>query len=477
MKAIFTAQQMAEADRFTVESEDIEGLDLMERAAQACFDSLRPRILSGDFVAVIAGCGNNGGDGFALARLLAEDGVHVAVWLLFEPEKISGDALVNFQRLGDLDVDIFGIESPWRPPAEAAWFVDAMFGTGLNRPLEGLPAEVAKWLNRHPAKIFSVDLPSGLSGNTGKLIGPCVSADITITFQHLKLAHAVAPACTHCGQVLIRDIGVHAADSTVLAHYLIEAEDFQRPTRPPNSHKGSFGTLAVIGGFAGMEGAANLSSVAALRFGAGKVMIMTDAGGARFHHDSVMISPIDQIQDLVGYDAAVIGPGMGRGEEQFAHLDRLNLDRLGVVWDADGLYYAAKKGVRGAVTVLTPHPGEAAMLLNCKAADVQSDRLEALAMLHERFPESWLVLKGYRTLIGSPEGEVFVAATGNPALSTAGSGDVLAGMIGALLANGYTADDAVMLSVVRHGMAADRWLEQHPDYAMLAEDIIADLTY
>lgn len=226
-----------------------------------------------------------------------------------------------------------------------------------------------------------------------------------------------------------------------------------------------------------MEGAANLASVAALRFGAGKVRVFTDNPSSRFHHDSVMV---EHISHLVGsYDAWVIGPGLSRRDSVFHLLGDLDLNGQKVVWDADGLFFLNHNPLnhKGAEWVMTPHPGEAAMLLGWSADRVQKDRLAALDALQERFPAGWILLKGYRSLIASPQGERFVCATGNAALATAGSGDVLSGMIGALLAQGLPMEDAVLTATLRHGLAADRWVLHHPAHAMLAEDIIEDLKF
>jgi len=271
------------------------------------------------------------------------------------------------------------------------------------------------------------------------------------------------------------DIGIGAPPGQRPRARWLQPEDYRRPARRFDSHKGSFGTLAVIGGCAGMEGAANLSALAALRFGAGKVRIYTDSPGGRFGHDSVMV---DHLSDYSGgYDALVVGPGLATAEVTLERVAAMVSEATPTVWDAGGLYFLKqhRPGRMPAAWVMTPHPGEAAYLLDTGTADVQADRLAAIAALGRRYPGGWILLKGYRSLILSPAGELFVCGSGGPSLAVAGAGDVLSGMIGALLAQSFEARDAVLLACLRHGMAGDRWSERHRDYSMLAEDIIADL--
>lgn len=479
MKPILTSEQMAAADRHSIDKLGIAGIDLMESAARACFEELAALLGRQDRVAIVAGPGNNGGDGFAVARKLIEGGHHSRVFLALPARKLAGDALVNFERLRAMGVAMTEIDESWRVPEDVTWIVDALFGTGLNRPVRGMPATLIERINACPAKVCAVDLPSGLAGSQGALIGPAAHADLTVTFQFLKVAHAVAPACLRCGRVVVRDIGICCGPGAKVNTFLLEADDYRRAPRDVDSHKGSYGTLALVGGFAGMEGAASLGAMAALRFGAGKVRIFTNCPHGRFFHDSVMVAAIDDHPNETDYHAWVIGPGLSRNEAAFAAVARFNLDRARVVWDADGLYYLKRNmtASRGADWVMTPHPGEAAMLLETSTEGVRRDRIAAIRRLGSLFPGGWIVLKGYRTLILSPEGGLFVCGTGNAALANAGSGDVLSGMIGALLAQGLPLDDAVLSACLRHGMAADRWVRHYRDYAMIAEDIIEDLKH
>ncbi len=475
MRTIFTSDQMAAADAYTIGTLGVPGVELMERAALACAEAIVEMVSPDQTVAVVAGSGNNGGDGLAIARILRERGYQVKTFLALPGRPFGGDAAQHFERLRASGATIAPADDRFLSAEPFALLVDALFGTGLDRPLGGFVRDLVMRMNAAPVPIFAVDLPSGLSGNSGRLLGETVRAKRTVTFQHLKLAHVVSPACTFCGHVTVADIGIRRPPGASYPNHLLEAEDYRRAQRGAVTHKGSFGTLAILGGFSGMEGAANLAAVAALRFGVGKVRVYTNNRN-RYHHDSVMVENIAHYQPQ--YNALVIGPGLSRSDEAFAHVRRLNLERERVVWDADAIHYLKRQqpSCLGGEWVMTPHPGEAAELLDCLAREIQQDRLGALQRLGERYPGGWILLKGYRTLIRSPEGEVTICGPGGPALAVAGSGDVLSGMIGSLMAQGLSMKDAVLQACLRHALAGDHWSAHHPDYSMLAEDIIHDLT-
>lgn len=475
MYPLITPSQMAESDAYTIQVLRVPGDQLMENAAQALFEELVVRLEPGDNVAVVIGSGNNGGDGLALTRILLREGYHPVPLLAFPDKTFSGDAALNWDRLQAMKVTPGDAVTGLDATQPYSWIVDAVFGTGLSRPLEGRAAEIIALINQHPAKVLAVDLPSGLNGADGRIPGPHIQADVSVTFEAPKPAHAITPASQSCGQVVVKEINVSLDPSLGTPPAWLLAQDYQRPARAATSHKGSFGSLAVLGGFSGMEGAANLAAVAALRYGVGKVRVLTDAGTARFHHDSVMVGHPDGSYGR--FDALVVGPGLSREADAFDALDRFDFSQTPVVWDADGLYYLKQNrpddvGLR---PVMTPHPGEAAMLLDISTAEVQQDRLSALRRLSDLWPRFTVVLKGHQTLMMRPDGRWYVCQPGNAALAVAGSGDVLAGMIGALLAQGYPADQAAYTACLRHGMAAEHWIQHHDEHAMTAEDIIADL--
>lgn len=479
MKVVVTADQIVEADRYTIESLGIPGLELMETAARRCFQALEDLCEPSSHILVVVGGGNNGGDGLALARLLKLAGYEVLVYTLKHEAAFRGDAATNFDRLKAVGVTPRVLTSPndLVIPPHVSWIVDAMLGTGLKGAARGLTAEIIECVNASKIPVLAIDLPSGLSGSHGRLPGPHIRAQKTITFQNLKLAHAISPACIACGEVAVYDIGIKYPEIAELNHYLCEPSDYGRRPRPADSHKGRYGTLGVLGGFKGMAGAAMLAGHAALRFGAGKVKVFGDGAQMIQQPYSLMTGRLEDL-DQHSFDAWVIGPGLSRDPAIWDQVAAYNWQDKPTVWDADGLYFIKEQGmVQGQPWVMTPHPGEAAYLLGVDAAAVQADRLAAIRSLGELFPSGWIVLKGYRTLVLSPEKELFIIGAGNPALATAGTGDVLAGMIGALLASGLPPDEAVLLSCLRHGMAADRWVHHYTDHSMLAEDIIEDLKY
>ena len=476
MKPVLTSAQMAAADRHTIEVLGIPGSHLMERAATGCFDRLLPVLPAGAQVVVLVGAGNNGGDGLAIARFLLQAGIRVTTALVFPKKTFRGDALIQYEQLKSLNPHIVPAQEVLPLPPHVDWVVDAVFGTGLNRPVAGFPATIIEAVNAHLCKVLAVDIPSGLNGSQSAIPGPVIRADLTVTFQYLKMPHVLTPACEFCGRVAVHPIGISAAEGDHPAGTLWHASDFNRRPRALSSHKGNFGSLAVIGGFAGMEGAANLSALAALRFGAGKVRILTNQPGHRFHHDSVMVDRVEG-HSLREYDALVIGPGLSRSQDAAHCLEALKGITCPVVWDADALYWLAhREGLfLGEQWVMTPHPGEAARLLGISSREVQDNRLDAIKKLANKFPGGWILLKGYRTLIAAPDGHIHICEPGSPALAVAGSGDVLSGMIGAGLAQGMTMEEAVIGACLRHGMAGEYWSAHHPDYSMLAEDIIEDL--
>ncbi|MCB1051495.1 MAG: NAD(P)H-hydrate dehydratase [Acidobacteria bacterium] len=480
MQPIVSAQQMIQADQHTIQS-GTPGETLMEQAARACFECLNVHLSDRDEIAILCGKGNNGGDGFALARILTRAGFRTKVYCYTDPNALKGEAAHHYAKMCAADVEPQIVQAPELPiDSRTTWIVDALFGTGLKRPLKSPWDQLIQAINAFPARRLAIDLPSGLNASLGSVDGAHIKADLTVTFNALKVAHALTPACLACGEVQVRDIGIQFPDDHHSDLYFLDMQDYQREPRHLNAHKGNFGCLAILGGFRGMEGAANLAARASLRFGVGKVRILTDTPeSGRFHSDSVMVGSAAKPIDPNQYQAWVIGPGLGRDRENWKPLDALALENHSVVWDADGLFYlmARQHKTIGRQWVLTPHPGEAGQLLNCSAGEIQRDRLSAIHRLGDHFPNAWILLKGYRSLIRSPQGHVLVIGTGNPALATAGSGDVLAGMIGALLAQGLAIEDSLVLATLRHGYAADRWIETHCAHGMIAEDIIDDLAW
>jgi NAD(P)H-hydrate epimerase len=487
MRPVVTAAEMRALDKATIEEIGIPAFTLMETAGRAVAHVAMEML--GDtpgHVAVVCGPGNNGGDGFVAARVLRDLGLEAAVYLAVGRSSIRGDAAAHLavyeraggvvrmvdtpQALGELGDDIAG----------AALCIDALFGVGLSRPLEGHLADAVSLIN-HCQRRLAVDIPSGLDADTGKVLGIVVEADTTVTMGALKIAHASAPGFAHCGDVDVADIGIPAglvATQAVRAGIVEEADlaDWL-PRASVMDHKGRRGHVLIIGGMPGMRGAGRLCANAALRAGAGLVTLAT--AGDVIADDSVMTKALatNVGEFLANKSAIVIGPGLGQSEPAAGWVGEVLASGVPAVLDADALNLVA--GIVEAVKqaagpiVLTPHPGEAARLLGITAAEVEEDRLAAARTLASR-AHAVVVLKGARTIVcdGTLEDDYCsINPTGGPELATGGSGDVLAGLIGALLAQGVSAVDAARAGVFIHGLAGERLAADHGRRGVVSSDL------
>ncbi len=502
---ILTSEEMRAVDRAAIEGLGIPGLVLMENAGRSVVEALAAGFpdLPEERVVVVAGRGNNGGDGFVVARHLFLSGVPVSVLLVTSRGEVRGDAAVNLSIAGKLGVPIR--EAPdlaaWRGHrkelAAATIIVDALFGTGLAKPLEGLFAAVVEDINASRAFKVAVDIPSGLSGDSFELIGPAVRADLTVALAAPKIAHIFPPAAELAGALMFADIGIPGGlySSDALRLELVEP-DMVRPFFKPrkrDAHKGTFGHLLVIAGSLGKSGAAALCGRAALKTGAGLVTVATAssalAGVARSMME-LMTEPLAEtgagtideralprvLELLRGKDGVLIGPGLSTDPSTARFvLELLPKVRVPMVLDADALNIIASD--RSALArlkapaVLTPHPGEFGRLAGLGASEVLKRRLE----LVPEFASSHgvhLVLKGYRTLVAAPDGRVFVNPTGNPGMATAGSGDVLSGMLAAQAVQEKDVLGAALSAVFVHGLAGDLAADRLSEKAVTASDLI-----
>jgi len=510
---ILTAQQMQRIDRLTTERYGVPGLTLMENAGRSVVEFLSERFapLAGHRIAILCGRGNNGGDGLVVARMLREQGLRPRVLLFADPAKVSGDAAVNLGRLADPGLPEV-IESPeaWQTIKAGlrgtTLVVDALLGTGLTKPLGGLLLQVAREVNAElaSAQVVAVDLPSGISADSGELIGEHVRADFSITFTAPKIAHVFPPACEHVGEWVVRQIGTppEALESDPdLFLNLACREDFAWLARPrkPDSHKGSYGHVLILAGSVGKTGAAALAAKAALRAGAGLVTVATAESAIPTVASlgmEYMTEPLPQTEAgtislraldygrldklLDGKTVLAIGPGIGTVPET-AELVRtlVNARRLPVVLDADGLNAfdgrmdQFQSGGDLADAILTPHPGELSRLLGVNTAEIQARRLES-ARDFARKHQVTLVLKGFRTLTAAPDGKVWVNPTGNPGMATGGTGDVLTGMTAGLVAQyrNRPISEVAAAAVFLHGLAGDLAAEETGQASLIAGDLI-----
>jgi ADP-dependent NAD(P)H-hydrate dehydratase / NAD(P)H-hydrate epimerase len=478
---VLGAAEMRAVDRRAIDELGIPAAVLMENAGRAVADVVLARVPAGGRVAVVCGSGNNGGDGFVCARWMREHGVAVSVYLAKGRPAAGGEADLQLQiweRLGGEVADA-GAEI-----AAAEVVVDALFGTGMDRGIEGTLAQVVEWMNAAPLRI-AVDIPSGLSADTGRAAGAVVRADVTVTLAFPKVGVVSWPGCETAGEVWLADIGIPrelgAGASLTFAHAAAMAPLV--PRWALGDHKGTRGHALVVAGSPGKTGAALLAAEAAVRGGAGLVTLATDAAcfeAVQGRVREVMTAVADDVSALAaGKRAVVWGPGMPTAPAAGARL-RSELARLEcpIVLDADGLnHLAADLGAArtaGGPLVLTPHPGEAARLLGRDTAAVQADRVASAREL-AAIARAVVVLKGARTVVAAPDGSASINVTGNPGLGTGGTGDVLAGLLGALLAQGLTPWDAARLGVYLHGLAGDLAQKEIGTVGMAAGDLLPRL--
>jgi hydroxyethylthiazole kinase-like uncharacterized protein yjeF len=503
---LVTASEMRELDRRAIQDLGIPSLVLMENAGRTTYRVLRREFpgLPGD-VAVLAGPGNNGGDGFVVARYLAGAGVPVAVFLLGSRDRLSPDARVNFEILARLGLPVAEVltEADLNPAlrrlARAGLIVDALLGTGLNSPVKGLMAALIERLNQLQAPVLAVDIPTGLSADTGAVLGVALKARVTVTYGWPKLGQVLPPGRDYVGRLWQADIGIPPSLAGASPLELADASEMLAllPPRAFASHKGAFGHLLVLAGSVGKTGAAALAAEAALRAGAGLVTLgvpaslndilegklteamtlpLPEAPGARALGAAAW-GPIQEF--LEEKFTLALGPGLGTHPETRDLVRRLAQDLpQPMVIDADGLnnLAGAAEALKDAAgpRILTPHPGEMARLLGLTTPAVQARRLDLARETAARFGVT-LVLKGAQTVVAAPDGRASLNATGNPALASGGTGDVLTGLIGGLLAQGLAPWDAARLGVFLHGLAADYFVSRRGPRGLIAGDLLAVL--
>ena len=465
------------------------GFVLMKRAANAIVGELagvfgrRPGRAAR--IVVLAGPGNNGGDGFEIARLLMASrlGSNVETLLLGNPQHLTNDARKTFHRLEQAGGAIREVTDAreLEPLAVATLVVDALFGTGLKRRVapDGLPARAIALASAGRAFVVSVDLPSGLSADEPEPWEPSVRADVTVTFGWPKPCHVERGPAARCGRIAVADLGFVAAEGPPMREAIAVADVAALfPRRAARSHKGTYGRLLVIGGSLGMAGAPSLACRAAHRAGAGLVTAaVPDGVRAILHSLSPETMSVGGEADLARYEAIAVGPGMGASESAGETVARASAAAVPAVFDADALNLAggaAFFAARRAPTVLTPHPGEAGRLLGVSADEVNADR-EAAAVRIARASGAVVILKGFRPVVADPSGRAVPVLAGNPALATGGTGDVLTGVVGACLARGLSAWDAACAAAWLHGTAGDLLREAKGEESATAADVVEAL--
>ena len=483
---ILTAHQMQSVDARAIARFGVPSLVLMENAALAVVDALFDHYRDCERVAIICGTGQNGGDGLAIARHLENRGVVPSVFIVGDRRSVKGDAETNLRICERLALpmhdiaDAESLENALVYAADADVVVDALFGTGLNRAPEGIYAEVIRSINELTLPIVAVDLPSGANASSATPFDPCVRAAVTVTFAVPKICHVFDPAATLCGEVIVADISIPAAaiedEGVTLA--LTTPSDV-RPhfaRRLANTHKGTYGHVAIVAGSPGRGGAAVLAARGAIRTGAGLVTVITDRETAALVHAHSIESMTANDDDAIGgKEAVLVGPGLRDDEESYARI-RLLAERIDapLVIDASGLNAfagrAAEINPHARPRIITPHPGELARLLGSDAQTINAARIDA-AREAARIANCIVVLKGHQTLIADRDGYVRVNPTGNPGMASGGMGDVLAGMTVALLGRGIDPFDAACTAVYLHGFAGDLLAEEMGDTGLAAMDL------
>jgi hydroxyethylthiazole kinase-like uncharacterized protein yjeF len=507
---VVTPGQMSEIDRVSICRYGIPGVVLMENAALRVVEELDTDLagLRGKTIVMFAGKGNNGGDVFAAARHLVSKGAKVCVYMLAEKDSIKGDARINLNILEQIGAEVnelsahSSMDTVKSVLQNADAVVDGIFGTGLNKGVTGLAYDAINLINDSDRWVLAVDIPSGLNGETGKVMGACVKANKTVTFGLPKLGLVVHPGCEYAGELVTADIGIpKAAVMSVKPGIELLDEEYVSglmPLRYKNSSKGDYGKVLIITGSTGMTGAGALSGRSALRTGAGLVNLgvpsaltgiydslleeavtipLEDRGAGVLSRDSLR-----QIEEYMkGKSVIAVGPGLSvNGDIVELTAGIIQKAEAPLVLDADALNAVSRdisvlKSLRSQA-VLTPHPGEMGRLMGISAREVQENRIETAEELSRRW-NVVTVLKGSRTVVALPDGTKFINTTGNSGMATGGSGDVLTGIIAGLIAQGLTPSDAAAAGVYIHGYAGDRAAFNKGEHGMTAGDIADELPY
>jgi NAD(P)H-hydrate epimerase len=479
---LYHAGQVRELDRIAIEDHAIPGLTLMQRAGKAAFEALQTKWPQAKQIIVLCGTGNNGGDGYVLAKLAYESGMKVSLMQVGDAERIQGDAR---QAVDDLTTTGLIVETYTAAKlAKTDVLVDALFGTGLDREINGIWKNIIEEINKSEIPILAIDIPSGLNADTGQPMGCAVEADVTISFIGLKQGLFTGQGQVYSGNVIFNDLEVPQEIYSAVPPDVMRVEfDYLKsllPARPRAAHKGHFGHVLVIGGDSGFIGAACMAGEAAARTGAGLVSIATRAEHAAdisTNKPELMVHGVETPKQLLPLltkaNIIAIGPGLGQSQWALALFSKVLESNLPMVVDADALNLLAKEPVQNENWILTPHPGEASRLLACDTSQIQSDRFAAVRKLQQRY-SGVVLLKGNGTIIIDSEGDVAVCTAGNPGMASGGMGDVLTGVIAGLVAQGLSNDTAACLGVCLHAEAADR-AATNGERGMLATDLMPHL--
>ncbi len=480
--SLYRAENVRALDRAAIDEFNIPGIDLMNRAGDAVFQRVRRRWPEAKRLVVLCGGGNNSGDGYVIARLALAAGLAPIVLAVSAPEKLSGDAALARDAAAKAGV-VF--ETDVAALLEGAdLIVDALFGTGLDRDIGGVYAEVIERVNAQTAPVVAVDIPSGLHADTGQVMACAIRAALTVTFIGLKQGLLSADGPEQCGELVFDGLCVPApvyAQVPSASQRMDWAGTHLFSARHRNAHKGSHGHALLIGGNEGMGGAVRMAGEAVARCGAGLVSVATrqqHVAALMAARPEVMwhgVENIDQFAPLLARASVLaIGPGLGQCNWAQALFDQVLANDLPMVIDADALHLLVQKNLNQHRWVLTPHPGEAARMLNCTTEQINANRFESVRELQRRYG-GVVVLKGAGSLVCDEGGDISLCSDGNPGMATGGMGDVLTGVITALIAQGATLAEAAKAGVCLHAAAADRAVAVEGERGLLATDLMPHL--
>ncbi len=479
---LYRASEVRELDRIAITEAGIPGIELMNRAGSAVFDELCCRWPNARNIVVVCGAGNNAGDGYVVARQAHEKGYSVRLVALTNPAELQGDAATAWSAActAGLTTEAFDVVSLNHSDV----VVDAIFGTGLDRVVEGRFAEIVEAINASDLPVLAIDIPSGLHADTGCVMGRAIQADATVSFIGLKQGMFTATGVDCCGVVGFDDLGVPGSvyQAVEVACQRIDWLKLRSSlsARPRSAHKGQYGHTLIVGGNHGMAGAARLAAEAAARTGSGLTSVAT-----RFEHVAAMAAARPEVmwhgvengadlRNLIEHASVIaIGPGLGQDDWAIGLFETVLQSAKPVVVDADALNLLAYESAQYSNWILTPHPGEAGRLLGCSSHEVNQRRFDAVKAIVERF-SAVTVLKGAGSLISSPAGQTALCSDGNPGMATAGMGDVLSGIIASFIAQGFELFDAARMGVALHAAAADK-VAVSGERGMLAGDVINTL--
>jgi NAD(P)H-hydrate epimerase len=486
--ALFNVAQIKALEYALLQEQGISSLQLMLRAGEAVFQQLRTRWPDVLQLAIFCGAGNNAGDGYVVATLALRAGLGVSVISVIDPEALKGDALTTYQGYLEAQGEVMPFVAD--QPVVADVIVDALLGTGLNKPVVGNMAQAVEFINMSGLPVMAIDIPSGLNADTGNIMTCSVIADCTVTFIGLKQGLFTGQVADYCGEIAYESLGVSDETLQSVAATAFRVERAYLTPRQRYSYKGHYGHVLVIGGEQGYCGAVRMAGEAALRIGAGLVSIAT-----RVEHASILnlgrpelmchgVENAGQLSKLLAKASVIVmGPGLGQSawaKELFVavinaiHAAHVHNARIPLLVDADALHFLTHARIKYPEWILTPHPGEAAQLLHCSKQEIEQDRFASASAIQLRY-NGITVLKGPGTLIVS-EHEIAISNSGNPGMASGGMGDVLTGVIAGLLAQGMSLKDAAQQGVYLHGLAADKAAEHYGERGLLASDLMPYLS-